>query len=79
MSYSKVTRLEVIDNTACRQCNGEGRIRIFGDNTVHECPNCHGLGNPGRQSIFWNNHKQIEISIQDDGRTMKIFINEREA
>lgn len=31
----------------------------------------------GRTVVFWDDKKQIDISIQDDNKTLKVFIHER--
>jgi len=72
-----ITRLELIDHTNCESCKGVGRVIISGQVDSLECPNCHGLGTNGRTVVFINPRKQIETSIQDDGRTLKIFISKR--
>lgn len=75
----KVTRLELIDHTKCESCYGTGRQRIEGQPGDFECPSCHGLGSNGRTVVFIDGRKQIETSLQDDGRTLKIFISKRTA
>lgn len=72
-----VTRLEVIDHTNCDNCKGLGRMKIAGQPGDFECPACHGLGMNGRTVVFLDKRKQIETSLQDDGRTLKIFISKR--
>lgn len=75
----EVTRLEIIDHTSCDSCEGTGRITISGQPDSYECPACHGSGLKGRQVVFFDANKQVEASLQDEGRTLKLFINEREA
>tara|TARA_B100001245_G_C22890259_1_gene428683 strand:- start:1847 stop:2089 length:243 start_codon:yes stop_codon:yes gene_type:complete len=75
---SKVTRLEVIDHTACPSCKGTGRIDVEGAFKGLECPACHGTTAIGRQVILNDPSKKIEGSLQDDGRTLKIFIDGRD-
>lgn len=77
MNLEKITRLEVIDHTNCKSCNGIGRQHIEGQFGSVECPSCHGLGSSGRTVVFIDERKQVETSIQDDGRTLKIFISKR--
>lgn len=76
-AIKKVTRLEVIDYTNCDACAGKGYQQIAGQSKSVECPACHGGGFTGREVIFFDSHKEIELSLQDDRRTLKIFINER--
>lgn len=71
METDKVTRLEIIDHSPCKKCHGQG-----GTEEVL-CPDCGGLGIRGRQVVFWDKDKKIELSLQDDGRTLKVFIDER--
>ena len=78
IDLSKVTRFELIHHTPCTGCGGEGRQRIEGQGGDFECPVCHGMGTIGREIIFHDVSKKIEASLQDDDRTLKIFIKERE-
>lgn len=71
MNTQKATRLEIIDHTPCRKCSGQG-----GTDYV-ECPECGGSGVPGRSVIFWDKNKQVDIELQDEDRTLKVFIHER--
>ena len=31
----------------------------------------------GRTTIFWDSNKEIDISFQDNNKTMKVFVDER--
>jgi len=42
-----------------------------------ECPACGGTGIKGRTVIFWDKNKTVELQLQDDERTLKVFIDER--
>ena len=68
MNTDKVTRLEVIDHTLCTACTPAARIL---------CGACGGTGVRGRRVISWNDNNKIELSLQDDGRTLKVFIDEK--
>lgn len=70
-----ITRLEVIDHTPCDTCNGE--MHCFVNDKMQVCPKCGGLGCPGRDVVFWDKNKEVSSSIQDDGRTLKLFIGKR--
>jgi DnaJ-class molecular chaperone len=74
--FSKITRLEVVDHTPCKNCKGVGYVE--GIIKKEECKRCFGMGSPGRTQIFWDANKQIQLSLQDDDQTLKIFIKERE-
>jgi len=67
MKTDKVTRLEIIDHTRCKQCTGMARIL---------CGACGGTGIKGRSVIFWDKDKHVDIQLQDDNRTLKIFISD---
>jgi DnaJ-class molecular chaperone len=73
IATDKVNRLEVIDHTKCFHCNGTGDGRH-----TRICEHCGGRGFPGRTVVVWDNKKKIELSLQDDDRTLKVFISERE-
>lgn len=77
MTYSKVTRLEIIDHTYCDGCKGRGRITVEGVKGDFECPSCHGTKVTGREVVFHNPNKAIRAELQDDGRTLKIFVETR--
>lgn len=79
IDVSDVTRLEIVNHTNCDSCRGSGRMHIEGQPGDFECPACHGTGMTGREVIFHNQHKQIELSLQDDGKTLKVFITKRES
>jgi DnaJ-class molecular chaperone len=81
----QVDRLEIIDHTPCKRCGGSGRemssvgsnIDPEGNPSSVECGVCEGSGVVGTRIIFKDPNKQIELSLQDDERTLKIFITER--
>lgn len=82
---NKVTRLEVIDHTPCSRCGGTGRVKTWTDSAAgqsiafdKECDGCAGTGTPGRELMFWDAYKEVSMSLQDDGKTLKLFINKRE-
>lgn len=71
MKTDKLNRFEIIDHTMCKYCLGAG-IR-----KDQECEFCGGIGSPGRSVIVWDDKKQIDIEIQDDGKTLKVFIHDK--
>lgn len=77
IDLTKITRLEIINHTNCETCKGAGRVKIEGTTTVLECPECHGSGMTGRQVVFHNPDKEVKLSLQDDGRTLKLFVTKR--
>ena len=34
--------------------------------------------NEGRSYVNWDDNNKVELSFQDDGRTLKVFISNRE-
>ncbi len=68
MNVSEVTRLEVVDHSVCDECGAALDI----------CRKCGGMGFEGRSVIFWDKNKKIELSLQDDKQTLKIFISDRD-
>ncbi len=67
-----ITRFEIIDHRPCRKCQGQGGVEGT------ECPACYGMGSKGREVIFYDHVTAVESSIQDEGRTMKLFLRLRE-
>ena len=82
MNTDKVTRFEIINHTPCDECGGTGRVVVMDPSHREgpeqmECKDCHGLGSPGRTVYAYNENLKLELSLQDDGRTLKVFIDER--
>ena len=76
--YEKVSRFEIIDHRPCIKCDGKGVIVAENYNTSgHICDACIGRGSRGRDVIFWDNKTELQVSLQDDGRTLKIFMGDR--
>lgn len=80
----KVTRFEIIDHTPCEECEGTGKVLVPTDSAAgqstqfeKECIGCHGSGFKGRTVVFHNKNKQVDVQLQDKGRTLKVFITER--
>lgn len=76
MQTNKVTRFEIIDHTPCDNCEGmciNPDIDIIGA----MCPECHGTGFKGRTVVAFNKNLQFDVQLQDDDRTLKVFIHER--
>lgn len=73
----KITRLEVIDHSPCNTCGGDMWFKTETNAMLLECPNCRGLGVAGRVFIFQDVNKEVTASIQDNGRTLKLFVEPR--
>lgn len=41
------------------------------------CTRVEIIDDNGRSYVNWNKHNKIEISMQDDNKTMKIFITKK--
>ena len=67
-----ITRFEIIDYRSCPNCDGRGT------NDDHICDECGGARILGRTPIFDNQNLVLKSSVQDEGRTLKIFIDKRE-
>lgn len=72
---SKVTRFEIINHTPCPECMGDGVLGSYGNQVI--CPDCEGRGVPGRIVIANGEEFRFSVSLQDDGKTLKVFIHER--
>lgn len=73
-----ITRFEIIDYRPCTNCNATGWVvpTTYGEKPK-ECFICYGLGRKGREVIFWDKSLTIRSSVQDQGRTLKVFLDER--
>ena len=71
INTEKINRFEIIDHTPCSHCKGKGTIN------KKECEHCRGIGCQGRRVIMWDDNEQIDIDVQDDDRTLKVFIHDR--
>lgn len=81
-----VNRIEVIDHRQCVWCRGRmvaNYLQKNGEYKEQPCDKCAGSGimggrvyaassNPERSMI------EVELSFQDDGRTLKVFVKNRE-
>ncbi len=72
MDTSNVTRFEIIDHLPCDNCEGMG---VTTDQKP--CEICHNTGVRGREVVFRNKHTQLDVELQDDGRTLKVFLHQR--
>ncbi len=78
VNTEQVTRVEIIDHTDCTHCGGTGRIyNMNNPNKYLECGGCGGSGMPGRSVVFWDKNKQVDLEVQDGGKTLKIFLHGR--
>ncbi len=84
MDTSNVTRFEIIDHTPCENCDGTGRFNTPTDSAAGqsisfygECEVCDGRGMIGREVIFYDENKELDVELQDGGRTLKVFIHPR--
>lgn len=73
-----ITRMEIIDHRPCNGCNGEGFIRNANDPSRGIlCGKCDGAKMRGREVIFQSKDVEVRSSIQDNGKTLKLFVDER--
>lgn len=72
MNLDKVIRLELIDNSKCDECHGNGVLA-----NDQRCERCYGQGMLGRTMIFWDEMKKVTVSLQDSDTTLKVFIEDR--
>lgn len=80
VNTSKVTRVEIIDHTPCDECEGEGWVAVPDKNGEAEqapCIGCQGMGIEGRTVVVHNKGVQVDLELQDNERTLKVFIHER--
>lgn len=82
-----VTRFEVIDHRQCVYCRGRKTANyVQPGGAVKEllCDKCEGSGMRGGRvyGAFSNpetSNIKVELSYQDDGKTLKVFVSDREA
>lgn len=67
MKTNKVTRVEIIDHRKCKACTDKTRIL---------CGACGGSGFNGRTVVAYSSDVSVDVQLQDDDRTLKIFISE---
>lgn len=71
MNTDNVTRFEVIDHRDCITCDGDGLMVV--EKGVKPCTECYGLGSKGRTVVAYG--VNVELLVQDDGRTLKVVLN----
>lgn len=79
---SKITRFEIIDHRPCEECEGEGRVLVPGrkensEPKEQQCIGCGGAGMLGRTVVVHDKGVSVDTELQDDGRTLKVFIHPR--
>jgi hypothetical protein len=83
---SKLTRFEVIDHRDCLWCRGRrtsNHLQTDGSYKEELCDRCNGSGIMGGRvySVSSNPERSIidvQLSYQDDGRTLKVFISDKD-
>lgn len=77
-STEDITRFEIVDHTECDKCFGSGLVPLRDTPGIsYSCPTCDGNGTIGRRVVFFDPSKKVELSLQDDGRTLKVFVSKR--
>ena len=84
---NKVTRFEVIDHRECIWCRGRksaNYVQEDGSYKEQPCDKCDGSGIMGGRVYAASSNPEtsevkIELSYQDDGRTLKVFVGDRKA
>ena len=83
---NKVTRFEVIDHRECIWCRGDKAANYLqkdGSYKAEQCRRCVGSGIMGGRvyQVHSNPERSIiklDLSYQDEGRTLKVFVNDKE-
>lgn len=73
-----INRVELIDHRPCNKCHGDrsyNELQKDRSYKLTECSECFGMGSAGRSIIFWNDHTEIAVEVQDEGRTLKLFVS----
>lgn len=78
---AEITRFEIIDHRECVWCRGRltaNYLQKDGSYKELPCDKCDGSGiSGGRKVIFWDKNAELTSSVQDNGRTLKLFIDDR--
>lgn len=84
MDTKNVTRFEIIDHLPCNNCEGTGVHNSPTDSAGGQsisfygpCKECDGSGVRGREVVFHDKYTQVDVELQDDGRTLKVFLHLR--
>lgn len=81
VNTSDVTRFEIIDHRLCCECEGSGLVAAPGrkksDEPKQQCVRCGGAGMSGRTVVVHDKSVSVDVELQDDDRTLKVFIHER--
>lgn len=80
MNTSNVTRFEIIDHRPCCECEGSGLAAVpreESDEPKQQCIGCGGAGMSGRTVVAHDKGVSVDVELQDDDRTLKVFIHER--
>lgn len=81
MNTSNITRFEIIDHRPCCECEGSGWVAVpreEGDEPKQQqCIGCGGAGMSGRTVVVHDKGVSVDVELQDDDRTLKVFIHER--
>jgi len=80
-----VDRFEVIDHRQCVWCRGrlkENRLQKDGEYKEVPCSKCDGSGIMGGRVYTVSSNPErsviaVELSYQDDGKTLKVFVKDR--
>lgn len=80
-----VTRFEVIDHRECVWCRGRKTANYLQSNGSYKeqpCDKCDGSGTMGGRIFTAHSNPErsnikVELSYQDDGRTLKVFLSDK--
>jgi hypothetical protein len=79
-----ITRMEIIDHRTCATCKGALYVLSETDSAAGQstafrkiCPECQGCGCKGREVVFQSKHTEVRSSIEDNGKTLKLFVDDR--
>lgn len=81
-----VTRFEVIDHRECVWCRGRKTANYLQKNGEYKempCDKCDGSGTMGGRIYVASSNAErsiikVELSYQDEGRTLKVFVSDRD-
>ena len=78
--YDNVSDEDILEDSGIYDLLNEFKIELLSDNLceLSKCTRLEIIDSNGRSYTNWNEKNKIDLSVQDDGQTLKIFISKRQ-